>query len=122
MQAGSRLHRKIQRRMGAGYAAEVPLKELVPMEGFDCLLEGRADGIFEEDGLVYVDEIKGTFRDVNLLEEPVGVHLAQALCYAHIYAEQKELSQIGVQLTYGNLETEQLKYFRFVRKREELTA
>lgn len=122
MQAGSRLHRKIQRRMGAGYAAEIPLKELVPMEGFDCLLEGRADGIFEEDGLVYVDEIKGTFRDVNLLEEPVGVHLAQALCYAHIYAEQKELSQIGVQLTYGNLETEQLKYFRFVRKREELTA
>ena len=27
MQAGSRLHRKIQRRMGAGYQAEVILKQ-----------------------------------------------------------------------------------------------
>ena len=52
MQAGGRLHRKIQRRMGAGYQAEVPLKTRVSMGEFDCVVEGRADGIFAEDGLV----------------------------------------------------------------------
>ena len=49
MQAGSRLHRKLQKRMGAGYQAEVPLKYQAAMESFDCIVEGRADGIFMED-------------------------------------------------------------------------
>lgn len=120
MQAGGRLHRKIQRRMGAGYAAEVPLKITVPMKGFDCVVEGRADGIFAEDGTEWIDEIKGVYRDLNLIEQPVGVHMAQALCYAYIYAAQHDLPQMGVQLTYGNLETEELKMFRETRSREEL--
>ena len=120
MQAGGRLHRKLQRRMGAHYTAEVSLKYLVPMGEFDCLVEGRADGILEEDGRIYIDEIKGTYRDVALLEEPVPVHLAQALCYACIYARQQDLRQIGVQRTYGNLETEELRYFRTIHERKEL--
>ena len=120
MQAGSRLHRKIQKRMGAGYAAEVPLKIKVPMGEFDCVVEGRADGIFSEDGMSWIDEIKGVYRDLGLIEKPLGVHLAQALCYAFIYASQQELPEIGVQLTYGNLETEELKAFRETRTREEL--
>lgn len=120
MQAGGRLHRKIQRRMGAGYAAEVPLKIKVPMEDLACLVEGRADGIFTEDGTVYIDEIKGVYRDLKLIEKPVGVHLAQALCYAYIYGVQHDLEQMGVQMTYGNLETEELKYFRETRSRKEL--
>lgn len=103
MQAGGRLHRKIQRRMGAHYTAEVSLKYLVPMGDFDCLVEGRADGIFTEDGEVYIDEIKGMYRDVALIEEPIPVHLAQALCYASIYARQQDLPRIGIQMTYGNL-------------------
>lgn len=120
MQAGGRLHRKIQRRMGAGYAAEVPLKIKVPMEDLACLVEGRADGIFTEDGTVYIDELKGVYRDLKLIEKPVGVHLAQALCYAYIYGVQHDLEQMGVQMTYGNLETEELKYFRETRSRKEL--
>ena len=120
MQAGSRLHRKLQRRMGAGYQAEVPLKYRVSMEDFDFVVEGRADGIFEENGLVTVDEIKGVCRDVALLSEPVGVHKAQAMCYACIYAVQKELPRIQVRMTYCNLETEELKYFSFPFERGEL--
>ncbi|MBE5960751.1 MAG: ATP-dependent DNA helicase [Lachnospiraceae bacterium] len=49
MQEGSRLHRKIQRRMGSNYSAEVPLTLTVPRErdgiSFQITLEGRADGI-----------------------------------------------------------------------------
>ena len=122
MQAGGRLHRKIQRRMGAYYTAEAALKLLVPMGDFDCLVEGRADGIFTEDGEIYIDEIKGMYRDVMLLEEPVPVHLAQALCYACIYMRQQDLPRIGVQMTYGNLETGELRYFRSEHKREALDA
>ena len=43
MQEGSRIHRKIQRRMGADYHAEVVLKHLVEEEQFEILVEGRAD-------------------------------------------------------------------------------
>ena len=120
MQAGSRLHRKLQRRMGGDYRAEVPLKYEIPMEEILCVLEGRADGIFTEEGLTTVDEIKGVYRDLDKIGEPVGVHLAQAMCYAWIYAEQNGLERIGVRMTYGNLETEQLKYFRFQYERKEL--
>ena len=111
MQAGSRLHRKIQRRMGCSYQAEVSLKLEVPMQDFDCIVEGRADGIFEEDGLVTIDEIKGVYRELDLLQEPVGVHLAQAKCYAYLYAIQNGRKTMRVQMTYCNLESEATKYF-----------
>ena len=82
MQAGSRIHRKIQRQMGAGYRAEVPLKITVPAEDYEICVEGRADGIEEQDGTVVIDEIKGIYMDLERLDGPVGVHLAQAKCYA----------------------------------------
>ncbi len=112
MQAGSRIHRKIQRQMGSLYQAEVPLKLVVPMGDFDCLVEGRADGIFTEDGLIYVDEIKGVYRDLRYLEQAVLVHRAQAMCYAWMYAVKQGLETIGIQMTYCNLETEEKRYFR----------
>ncbi len=46
MQEGSRMHRKIQRRMGSDYRAEVTLKHELDMGNYVLLLEGRADGIF----------------------------------------------------------------------------
>ena len=45
MEAGSRLHRKIQKRMGPDYRAEVALKHRVEEEGFSLLIEGRADEV-----------------------------------------------------------------------------
>ena len=45
MQEGSRMHRKIQGRMGIEYRAEIPLKLEVPQEQYVLVLEGRADGM-----------------------------------------------------------------------------
>ena len=59
MQEGSRIHRKIQRRMGADYRAEVALKHEVEVDQFQVLVEGRADGIIEKPEGVTIDEIKG---------------------------------------------------------------
>lgn len=111
MQMGSKIHRKIQRQMGSGYHAEVPLKTVIPYDGFDLQVEGRADGIMEEDGKVTVDEIKGILRELEHVTEPVGVHLAQAKCYAYIYASQHDLDTISVQMTYCQMETEEIKRF-----------
>ena len=47
MQAGSRIHRKLQKRMGADYRSEVVLRHTVEMDGYQILLEGRADGVIE---------------------------------------------------------------------------
>lgn len=134
MQEGSRIHRMIQRRMGSEYYAEVGLMYTWSTPDYDIIIEGRADGIIdrnwgahdktaqEQDGTlpapvlpqydkVVVDEIKGTYRELRRIQQPIGVHLAQAKCYAFMYAQENHLEQIGVRMTYCNMETEELKYF-----------
>lgn len=113
MQEGSRIHRKIQRRMGASYHAEVPLKIEIPRKNYQFVIEGRADGIIKEE-MITIDEIKGIYMDLSYLEEPVGVHLAQAKCYAYMYAQQESFApdvKMGVQMTYCNLDTEEIRRF-----------
>ena len=133
MQAGSKMHRKLQKQMGANYTAEVPLSITVPVArdgiSFELTVEGRADGIinnntiredfsvliFEEEEAnppeIIIDEIKGVYMELSHLTEPIAVHRAQAMCYAYIYATKNEHSRIGIRMTYCNLETETLKYF-----------
>lgn len=112
MQKGSRLHRKIQRQMKGGYQAEVPLKMDTEYEDLTIRVEGRADGIITGEDEVCIDEIKGIYRDVNTLEAPVEVHRAQAMCYAWIYAKQNSLEHISIQMTYANLDTEEIRRFK----------
>lgn len=111
MQAGSRLHRKVQKQMGASYRAEVSLKCRVPVEETILQIEGRADGLIEEEDRLTVDEIKGVFFDISRLEEPFPVHKAQAMCYAYMAGRDRGLSSVTIQMTYGSLETEQLRRF-----------
>src|SRR5699024_7737182 len=56
----------------------------------------------------------------TLLRSPVNVHLAQAKCYAYIYAQQHDLDRVGVQMTYCNLDTEEIKRFSEAYTRQEL--
>lgn len=141
MQEGSRIHRMLQRRMGSEYHAEVGLRYLWHTPDYDVVIEGRADGIIDynwgervnlvsnsEESLpasvnedrVIIDEIKGTYKDLKRITKPVGVHLAQAKCYAFIYAEENHIDSIGVRMTYCNIETEELKYFHEDYTFEEL--
>lgn len=140
MQEGSRIHRKIQGKMGSCYQAEVPLSIEIEEERYILKVEGRADGIFREKSEndsrmrgviwmdtdtvteddpeqsqiepVYIDEIKGMYRDVLTLEAPYPIHLAQAKCYAYFYGKKENLERIGVQMTYCSLETEEERRFR----------
>ena len=60
---------------------------------------------------VTVDEIKGVYRDLDTMNEPELLHLAQAKCYAYILAHQNNLNSIDVQITYCNLDTEEVIRF-----------
>lgn len=120
MQLGARIHRKIQRQMGSDYHAEVPLKMEVLCEGFTLCFEGRADGIIKREDEIVIDEIKGVLRELKYIEEPVAVHLAQAKCYAYMYASQNHLEEIRIQMTYCQMETEEIKRFLQTFSIEEL--
>lgn len=143
MQEGGRIHRMIQKQMGAGYYAEVGLKFCYPTKRYDIIIDGRADGIIIEAAgdlnavpeltdagipvdvadhiTVTIDEIKGTYHDIAKMKQAVPVHLAQAKCYAYIYAAQNHLRSIRVRMTYCRLEKaritdisrEEIRYFHY---------
>jgi len=124
MAEGSRIHRKIQSGRGANYRAEVPLKYQKDCLRYVLSVEGRADGIEENvhDGIssFTIEEIKGTYRELFRIQEPYGVHLAQAKCYAYLYANQNQLEEIKIRLTYCNLDTEEVRLFESVHSYMEL--
>ena len=120
MLKGGRLHRKIQRSMKGDYQAEVSLKKESEYDDVVIQVEGRADGIFTEDGAVYIDEIKGTYGNVQAMDMPIPVHRAQAVCYGMIWGEKEGISEIHIQMTYAHLETEETRRFREDFSIEEL--
>ena len=77
MAEGGRIHRMIQRRMGSEYQAEVVMRYVWNTPSYDLIVEGRADGVINGE-TVTIDEIKGTYRDLEKMKGPVDVHLAQA--------------------------------------------
>ncbi|MBR4981895.1 MAG: ATP-dependent DNA helicase [Lachnospiraceae bacterium] len=133
MVEGGRIHRMIQRRMGSEYEAEVFLKYEEETPKYKLIIDGRADGIitvqspqltidtnyevpavmqpFIVQEQVTIDEIKGTYRELDRIKKPEPVHLAQAKVYAYIYGKKKTLETICVRMTYCNMDTEELKYF-----------
>ena len=110
MNEGAKLHRKIQKSMGSEYKAEVALKIQIPYQDIIVEIEGRADGIIDGE-VITIDEIKGVRRGIEYIDQPVFLHKAQAMCYAYMYASSNSLDRIRIQLTYGNLETEEIKRF-----------
>ncbi len=113
MAEGSRLHRKIQGKMGIEYKAEVSLKHEIPLGDITLSIEGRADGIitpFDESHVV-IDEIKCVYKNLRYIKEAEEIHTAQAKCYAYIYALQNDLKEIQTRISYCNIETEEMKYF-----------
>lgn len=119
MAEGSRIHRMIQRRMGSEYTAEVPLSYCYATEQYDIIVDGRADGIIDGD-VVTIDEIKGTYRHLDKMNEPIPEHLAQAKCYAYIYAQKHMLERVRVRMTYCNMDTEDIRYFHETYDFQEL--
>ncbi|MTI47473.1 MAG: ATP-dependent DNA helicase [Firmicutes bacterium] len=108
---GTKAHQKVQKTSDDNYNSEVHLKYKFQYGGFDFRVEGRADGIIiEEDESVIIDEIKSTTRSLDTIDEEYNpLHWAQAKCYGYIYSKDNNLENIKIQLTYFQLETEDIK-------------
>ncbi len=112
---GARLHRKLQKAAGESYEAEVFLSAERTVEDITFTIEGRADGIFTENGLVTIDEIKTTAIPTDEITEDMNpCHWAQGMLYAAIYGQQKGLERLAVRLTYYQIDTDEI--VRFTRK------
>ncbi len=72
---------------------------------------GNTGAVGDSGDLWVIDEIKTVFRGFRELREAAEVHLAQARCYAWIFAEQEKLDRIGIRMTYCSQVTGEVKYF-----------
>lgn len=97
--------------MGASYKAEVPLSTSILYDEFEIVVEGRADGIIEEE-TVTIDEIKSVKKELIYINEPASLHKAQAMCYGYMYGVKNDIEKLNIQLTYINQETEEIKRFK----------
>ncbi|WPC43099.1 ATP-dependent DNA helicase [Clostridium sp. JS66] len=115
---GTRAHQKLQKKykqennIERQYNAEVSLKYNIEYKGFSFIIEGRADGVIVEKEKIVIDEIKTVNKPLELIDENYNIlHMAQAKCYAYIYAIQNDLKDIYVQLTYYSISADESKYF-----------
>ena len=113
MLEGSRLHRKIQKSMPSDYKAEVGLDVTFEYEDYTLVIEGRADGIIDNGNTVVIDEIKTMYCSMEHILEPEPLHVAQAMCYAYMYLKRHDMAKIGIQMTYCDIDTEDIKRFNY---------
>jgi len=121
---GTIAHQKLQASNATiykNYEKEVKLEKEFYIDDIVLNIEGRADGIIIENDLVYIEEIKSTFKPLLFIEEDYNeLHWAQGKFYAYIYGEKNALSSISVRLSYYNIETNEVKSFDKLYELKEL--
>ena len=118
---GIRAHQKLQSLYDESFDAEVLLKTEVLLGDVEFHIEGRADGVSITSERILVDEIKSTTRDLDDMGyDSQPLHWAQAKCYAHILCNEEVRDSAVVQLSYYNIETEDLKIIEREFTKEEL--
>ncbi len=101
-----RMHQRIQGARPPGYTPEVSISRRVETPEMALTVAGRIDGVFAALTVPVIDEIKTTRRSpVECLREENPLHWGQAKLYAFIYAAERGLEEVGVQLTYARLDT-----------------
>jgi Rad3-related DNA helicase len=123
MHKGSAAHRKIQREAGEGYKKEIALKLETEIAGIPVMIQGRADGIITApNGEITVEEIKTTTLTLDYIFNQYEQHLGQAKCYAYMYLQTlaQPPTHIIVQITYYQLESEEIRRYPLRISAEEL--
>ncbi|MBC1583109.1 ATP-dependent DNA helicase [Listeria seeligeri] len=115
---GTKIHQLLQKSAGEEYQAEVSLKLDRTVDGVIFSLDGRADGIINEQT---IDEIKTTETVMEEITEDFRpLHWAQLICYGFMLAEKSDLSEVTLQLTYYQVADEEIKQFKHVMSRGEM--
>ena len=122
---GAAIHRKIQKEMDENYKKEVSLQLETQIDGIPVIVRGRADGIITgPSGAVIIDEIKTTTLPLDYIYEHHEQHLGQGKVYAYMYlcTLENPPDAITVQLTYFQLETEEIRRHTWDFTADELAA
>lgn len=118
---GSRIHREVQKTYNEQDQSEVYLKAEIEYENLHFMIEGRCDGLLENNGHMTIDEIKSTSLSLDVINEESNLaHWAQAECYAYMYMQDHELDCIDIQLTYVQKSSGEIKRFRKTQTTDEI--
>lgn len=113
---GVRAHQKLQKsneELYKNYEKEVFLKINVVMDTVNLNIEGRCDGIIIENDDTIVEEIKSTYKPLSEIEEDFNLlHWAQGKVYGYMLCNERNLKELYVQLSYYNLDSNEVKSFR----------
>ncbi|MCQ2792894.1 MAG: ATP-dependent DNA helicase [Bacilli bacterium] len=121
MNEGTRIHSFYQTKQGKNYISEYQLFETFDVDDFKISLEGRADGIIVDKNEVTIDEIKSTISPLeSFFNEQKEWHLGQAKCYALMYAHEKGLDHVNINLTYIHQLTDERMIKKFTFKTSKL--
>jgi Rad3-related DNA helicase len=111
---GTKAHQKLQEDNGKiyeNYQKEVYLIHEFEMKKSVINIEGRADGIINEEDKIIIEEIKSTYKNFAYIDDSNEVHWAQAKVYALIYGEHNKIDTLHIRLSYVQLETDEVKSF-----------
>ncbi len=98
---GTKMHSYYQALQNEKYEVEVLFKRAFQYDKFTFVLQGRADGVITNGDEVTIDELKTTNSDLQTFyENNKAWHLAQAKCYALMYALEHNKSHMHITLTY----------------------
>jgi DNA excision repair protein ERCC-2 len=118
---GIKGHKRIQQSRGSDYHPEVPVERSFVKGEVELRVIGRVDGIVDGivDGLTpLVEEIKTV--EPGWSRKADSVHWAQLRIYAGILAFEKSWVNASLQLTYLELDTNEIFLFREETSREVL--
>jgi DNA excision repair protein ERCC-2 len=121
--ASNHAHQKIQQSRKESYSTEIPVFYRIENEQITLDIQGRIDGLYKLVDSVVIEEIKTTRKDFdNFIKQNNELHWAQVKVYAAIYTIENNLDRILTQLTYGHIETGEVRTYFQEYKTDELRA
>lgn len=115
---GARIHRRLADEAGPGFVPEVDVAHRAQIGDLDFRITGRADGIITDEAGITVVELKVLRTRDYYSQQPA--HTAQLICYAYFYADAHDMPFINTQLTYYNLDRDELRHMMRTYSREQL--
>lgn len=121
---GTIAHGKLQKDnelIYENYEKEVRMQYEFHNENIVLLVDGRADGIINENENIIIEEIKSTYMDLSYLYEDYNLlHWAQGKFYGYIYCMNNNIKKITIRLSYFNINTDQVRSFDKIYSLKEL--
>ena len=118
---GQEIHSYWQGQYSDIDSKEVSVKATFFDEKINLTIRGRIDGVVNRDDTLYIEEIKSTHTDFDLLDEKTyPAHLAQAKLYAYLYLRDYNLKSIDILLTYINVADRKVLQFEKHLTRKKL--